>query len=235
MKSIPYAMTASLVCAIAWNSALASDLSYTVLDFQALSQTAEASGLQTPVPTQDVAISTDSGEGIGLSGSLAIGDRFYAGGAFQSSVIDVNGVVTNPLGTTVVSDEFDLINSRLAFGYIQELGTNFDVYAELAFESLEFDFGGFAGEDFDTDDSGLGGAVGFRWNPSAQWEVFSAARFTPVGKVLLNSRELDSDTLVNLGIRWYFLEDLGLGVNYESGEVETLTISIRFSFGNLPW
>jgi hypothetical protein len=235
MKFNPYALTASLACAIAWNNALASDLSYTVLDFQALSQTAEASGLQTPVPSQDVAITTDSGEGIGLGGSLAIGDRFYAGGAFQSSVIDVNGVVTNPLGTTVVSDEFDLINTRLVFGYVHELGVNFDVFAEVAFESLEFDFGSFAGENFDTDDSGAGGAVGFRWNPSAKWEVFSAARFTPVGKVLLNTRELDSDTLVNLGIRWYFLEDLGLGVNYESGEIETLTISIRFSFGNLPW
>ncbi len=235
MKPLTLVLASALCWAPLSSHVAASDLSYTVLDFQALQQTTEATGLQTPVPLQDVAIATDSGEGIGVSGSLAIGDRFYASGSFQSSVIDVSGVVTNPLGTTNVVDEFDLIASRVAFGYILPLGSDFDVFAEVAFDSLEFDFGSFAGEDFDTDDSGAGGAIGFRWNPSEQWEIFSSARFTSVGKVLLDTRELDSDTAVNVGVRWYFLEDLGLGVNYESAEVETLTISIRFSFGNLPW
>ena len=213
----------------------ASDLSYTVLDFQALSQTVDGAGIQTPVANQTVAVNTDSGDGVAVAGSLAFGERFYALGAFQTSVIDVDGVITNPLGVTNVSDDFDLLNSRLGLGYVQPLGADFDVVAEITFDSAELDFGGFAGENFDIDDSGVGGRIGFRWNPVEAFELFSYGRYSTVGEAVLDTLEFDSDTLFTAGFRWYFLEDLGLGVEYESGEIETLTISVRFSFGNLPW
>jgi hypothetical protein len=51
----------------------------------------------------------------------------------------------------------------------------------------------------------------------------------------LSTGELDADTLVGFGVNWYFIEDLGAGLTFESGEVETLTISMRFSFGRLPF
>ena len=231
LKRAPWILVLSGLASIS----LASDLSYTVLDFQAVSQSVDAAGIQTPVPSQTVAVNTDSGEGVAVAGSLAIGERFYALGTFQTSIVDVNGVITNPLGVTNVTDDFDLLNSRVGAGYIFPLGRDFDVVAELTFDSAEFDFGGFAGEDFDTDDSGVGGKIGFRWNPTEAVEVFSHGRYSSVGKVDLQTRDFDTDTLFTAGLRWYFLEDLGLGVEYESGEIETFTISVRFSFGNLPW
>jgi hypothetical protein len=51
----------------------------------------------------------------------------------------------------------------------------------------------------------------------------------------LTAQTLDADTLVGVGVAWYFIEDLGVGVNYELGTVDTLTVSMRFSFGRLPF
>ena len=220
---------------MACQATLASDLSYTYLDFQAIQQTVEATGSQQPVFGQTVDILADDGDGVSVQGSLAIGERFYAVGSFATSIIDVSGVITNPLGVTEASDNFDLLAGRLGFGYIQSIGDTFDLIAQINFDSAELDFGSFAGEDFDVSDSGVGGTVGFRWNPTTQFELFSAAVFTQVGDPLLNQLEFDSDTRFNVGLRWYFIKDLALGLEFESGQIDTATLSLRFSFGKLDW
>lgn len=216
-------------------TAFASELSYTLLDFQALQQDLPEFGSQEPVPGQIVDIRGQSGEGIGIAGSLAIGDRFYAGGSFQSSILDVMGTVTNPLGVTDVTDEFDSVSSRLYVGYLLPIGTNFDLIFEVSSDSREYDFGSFAGESFDVSDNGIGAQVGFRWNPIPSFEFFSYARFSEVGDVDLNTLQLKEDESLRLGVLWYFFEDLGLGVNVDSGSVDTVSVTMRFSFGNLPW
>jgi hypothetical protein len=66
-------------------------------------------------------------------------------------------------------------------------------------------------------------------------EFYAFAKHSAVGKSDLTARVLESDTTANVGFRWYFFEDLGVGFEFESGEVETTTLSMRFSFGNLPW
>ena len=76
---------------------------------------------------------------------------------------------------------------------------------------------------------------GFRWNPVEPLEVAAYARWSPVGTVLMSTRDFDSDALVGFGVNWYFIEDLGVGITYESGDVETMTVSMRFSFGRLPF
>ena len=216
-------------------SAAASELSYTFLDFQVVGHSIDAIGSQSPVAGQTVDVSAADGIGISISGSLAIGQHFYASGTFQSSIVDVTSVITNPLGVTDVEDEFDLIQSRLVLGYQRELGENFDLLFEVSFDSTDYDFGSFAGESFDADDTGYGAAVGFRWNPHPSFEVFAMSRLSSIGEVNLDLLEFDNDVLFNTGVRWYFFEDLGLSVDYEAGSVDTLRISMRFSFGNLPW
>jgi hypothetical protein len=51
----------------------------------------------------------------------------------------------------------------------------------------------------------------------------------------MSTTELEADTLVGVGVNWYFIQDLGVGINYEVGAVDTLTVSMRFSFGRLPF
>jgi hypothetical protein len=216
-------------------AAWASDLSYTFLDFQALDSSVDASGSQRPVPQQLVSVTADGGDGIAVAGSLALPGRFYAAGAFRTSIIDITGVVESPLARITVSDSFDLISSMIDGGYQRELADNFDLFAKVTYDSVNYDFGSFAGENFDVDDAGIGAAVGFRWNPTPAFELFASGRYSPVGTVALSSLELESDTRFRTGVRWYFFGDLGVGVDYESGAVDTLTFSLRFGFGNLPW
>lgn len=233
--SIRCALVAATLSSLMSGVVNASDLSYTFLDFQVLQQDVPVLGMQEPVPSQIVEIEGQSGDGIGIEGGLAFGDRFYAGGSFRSSIIDLTGTVSNPLGITDVTDEFDAVFSRIHFGYIQPIGDNFDLLFEVSLDSTEYDFGSFAGESFDVSDSGAGARFGFRWNPDPRFELYSYARYSTVGDVDMYTLELNDDELYRVGLLWYFFEDLGLGVDIESGAVKTVSITMRFSFGNLPW
>jgi hypothetical protein len=223
------------LCLCAANVSSASELSYTFLDFRYVANDIEATGAQDPVPGQTVEGKTEDGDGVGVGGFVAIGERFYFVGSYQSAIIDLEGVVSNPLGVTSVRDNFDFVETSVGFGYLKELRPNLDLTAEITYDQADYDFGSFAGEDFDSNDGGAGGKVGFRWNPVEPLEVAWYARYSPVGSVLISTRELEADTLVGLGVNWYFIEDLGVGLTYESGDVETMTVSMRFSFGRLPF
>ena len=215
--------------------ALATDLSYTFMDFRVLDTSVDASGALTPVPGQTVTVNAEDGDGIGIAGSLAIGERFYLHGAYLTSIIDVAGRVQSPLATATVRGQFDLLATTLGVGYRYPIGEELDLIAELNYDSTEYDFGSFAGENFDAKESGAGARVGFRWNPARPVEIHAFARHSPNAKVVLSRREIESDTLMNVGLRYYFFSDLALGLDYESGSVDTLAISMRFSFGTLPW
>ena len=216
-------------------AASASELSYTFLDFQRPEASVDATGVQSPVPGQTVRINAFDGEGIGVGGSLAVGERFYLGGSYKSSVVDVTGVISNPLTTVNVAGTFDLVQTNLSFGYLHAIGDELDLIAELSYDSANYDFGSFAGENFDLDDSGAGARIGLRWNPTRPVELYLIGRYSPVAKAVLSQRTYEKGSSVSTGIRWYFFENLGAGVEYDSGDVDTTTLSMRFSFGNLPW
>jgi hypothetical protein len=211
----------------------ASDLSYTFVDFGAISVSSDAVAVQSPALGQTVAIEPGDGDGLSVAGSLAIGRRFYAGGSFQNSVVDVEAQVMSPLATATLTGNFDLVSTRAMFGYVQPIGERLDIYFEVSHDTVEYDFGSFAGENFDTDDSGAGFGVGVRFNPNPSLELFAGAHGSSVGAVDLNARTFDSDTTASAGLRWYFFEDLGLGVDYRSGDADSLLITLRFGFGEL--
>jgi len=216
-------------------SASASELSYTYVDFRVLSNSVDGSGVQSPTPSQQVEAEAGDGDGISVAGSVALPGRFYLVGAFSSSIIDVENRITSPLTELVVEDEFDLITSRFGFGYQRELAPRLDLTFELTYDTGELDFGSLAGESFDTETSGAGARLGFRWNPREPLELFASAGASPYGKLLLDERELESGTVLNAGLRWYFFRDLGVGLDYQSGDLSNVTLSMRFSFGRLPW
>jgi hypothetical protein len=217
------------------DAAQASELSYTYLDFMYADQTVDATGNQQPVFGQNIFVDAEQGDSIAMGGSLGLGKRFFLSGSFASSIIDVTATVTSPLAEVTVTDNFDVISSRLSLGYVQPLGDAFDLLFEVTYDSLEFDFGSFAGESFDVEDSGAGAQIGFRWNPTRALELYASSRFSPVGKVTLDDLEFDSDVINRVGLMWYFFEDLGVGLDYESGQVESFSVSMRFSFGTLQW
>jgi hypothetical protein len=216
-------------------TASASELSYTFLDFQRPDVSVDARGVQTPVPGQTVQINALDGDGIAVGGSLRVGQRFYVGGSYKSSIVDVTGVVSNPFVTINVADTFDLIQTNLVFGYIHEIGDELDLVAELSYDSANYDFGSFAGENFDIDEAGAGGRIGLRWNPVLPVELYLFGRYSPVAKAALSEGAYETGSSVSTGVRWYFFENLGVGIEYDSGDIDTTTISMRFSFGNLPW
>jgi hypothetical protein len=225
------AATAALLSAAAGAQAL--DLSYTYIDFGSLTVDSSASGTQVPTPGQTVAVRGDDGDGLFVGGSLAIGRRFYAGGTFSSAVVDVSGTVTSPLASANVTGNFDLVQTRAFFGYIRPLGDNLDLTFEASYDNAEYDFGSFAGEQFDIDDSGVGFSVGLRWNPTRPLEVYGSVRSSAVGEANLTTRTFDTGTEVTAGIRWYFFQDLGLGFDLRSGDYDSFTVSMRFGFGEL--
>lgn len=229
------AFIVSLAAASSASLAQASELSYTFFDFRYIANDVDATGSQNPVPVQTVTGNTEDGDGVAVSGSVAIGERFFVTGSYLSSIIDLTGTVANPLGVTGVEDNFDLVATSIGFGYQRELKPNLDITGELVYDQADYDFGSFAGENFDANDTGIGVRVGMRWNPLDALEVNGYARHSPIGKIDLATRELESDTLVGVGFVWYFIEDLGVGVQYESGAVDTLAVSMRFSFGRLPF
>jgi hypothetical protein len=229
-KYAPWALLA-----LAPFTASASELSYTFLDFQRPEVSVDAFGVQTPVPGQSVRINALDGDGIAVAGSLKVCQRFYVGGSYKSSIVDVTGVISNSLVTLNVADTFDLIQSNLTFGYVLPIGDELDVIAEISYDSANYDFGSFAGENFDLDESGVGGRIGLRWNPILPVELYLFGRHSPLAKADLSQRTFESGSSASAGVRWYFFENLGVGVEYDSGDVDTTTISMRFSFGNLPW
>jgi hypothetical protein len=235
MKNKYLRVVAFLLCAFQGSSAFASELSYTFLDFEYLDQTVDVAGSQMPAVGQNVSVLSDTGDGIGIGGSLGLGGNFFLAGRFLSSIVEVTNTVTSPSATTVVDDDYDLINSQLRFGYIRPFGDDFDLVAEITYDSSEYDFGSIAGENLDVDDAGVGARIGFRWNPTPAIEVYANTRFSPVGEVSLDRLEFDSDTIHSAGLIWYFFEDLGLGFDYASGQVDSFSVSMRFSFGTLQW
>lgn len=229
--------SSAFLCVVALGSANleASELSYTFIDFSSLNQSVGIYGNQQPDPNQNVFVQSDNADGIALSGSLGITERFFLSGEFTTSIVDVTGTITSPLTQVTVEDTYDLLTSRVGFGYVLPIGENFDFLFDVSYDSREVDFGSLAGENFDSKDSGIGYGVGMRWNPTRAVELHAITRIQPVGETLLDTLEFDSEVVAQAGIFWYVLEDLGLGASFESGQVDTVSLSVRFSFGTLQW
>jgi hypothetical protein len=178
-------------------------------------------------------VRSGKGDGLTVAGSLAIGRHFYVRGGYDSSVVDVDTLVTSPLATAATSGDFDLSSSRVAFGWAHPIGERLDVFAEASYDRVDYDFGSFAGENFDVADSGAGIGVGLRLEATPNLELFAAVQGSSVGEVNLTTSTLDSGTEVSAGLRFYFFRDLGLGFDLRSGDVDSLRVSMRFGFGEL--
>lgn len=210
-------------------SASAQEVRYSWLDLSFMGQ--DVGGLeglqQTPIVDQFVEINAQDGDGVRFRGSFALGNSFYFFGDYGSSDLTVDAVVTNPQGTFAASDEFDLTTIRGGFGYHYGIGFSTDIYGEVSYDSVDYDFGSFAGESFDIDAKDAGVALGIRHMLNDNWEVRANGRYSSQASVDLNTLEFDTGAFFGVGFSWEMVRGLSLIAEYETGDVDTWAIGFR--------
>jgi hypothetical protein len=210
-------------------TATAQEVRYSWLDLSYMAQ--DVGGVEgtqlTPVPGQSVDLNAQDGDGVRFRGSFLMGKSFYFFGDYGSTDIDVDGVVNNDQGSFPASDEFDLTTIRGGFGYRWGVGFSTDIYGEISFDSIDYDFGSLAGESFDTDSQDAGVAVGIRHMLSDNWEVRASGRYSNHAVVDLNTLEFDTGALFNVGFSWQIVRGLALVGDYESGDVDSWSLGFR--------
>ena len=225
--------TAPIVAGLALalpQAARAEEPRYSFFEVQFTGQTLDRKGTQTqPELAQTVEIETDSGEGIAFFAGLGLWNNFYLFGDFVSTDIDNKAVITNddPESPFRAGDEFDLTTLRGGVGYRFQLNFTTDIVGQLGYESLDLDFGSFAGENFDADDQGLSGLLGIRTILQDRFELHAHGRYSDVGDPDIGTGEFDSDILFGGGVGWQLVRGLWLRANYETGEIDTWGIGLR--------
>jgi hypothetical protein len=214
---------------LAAGTATAQELRYSWLDLSYMGQDVGGiTGTQdTPVPGQFVDINAKDGDGVRFRGSYALGERFYFFGEYGSTDIDVDAVVTNDQVVVDASDEFDLTSIRGGIGFRWSVGFSTDITFELAYDSIDYDFGSFAGESFDTDAKDVGGSIGIRHMLNDDWEVRAFGRYANGAQVDLNTLEFESGALYGVGFSWQLVRGFAVVADYESGDVDTWSLGFR--------
>ena len=207
----------------------AQEVRYSWLDIAYLAQDVDRSGTQqTPIPGQFVDAEVSDGKGIRFRASLGTWHNLYTFVDYGSTDIDIDVVVTNPQGQTFpASDQFDLTQVRGGVGLRFPLRFNIDLYGEVSFDSLDFDFGSFAGEDFDGDNQDIGGAIGVRAMLNDDFEVRVHGRYTSNADFDLTTSEFDSGSVFGAGFGWQLIRGFSIVADYESGEFSRWSIGFR--------
>jgi hypothetical protein len=211
-------------------TASAQELRYSWLDLSFMAQDVGGiTGTQvTPVEDQFVDVKALDGDGVRFRGSYALGERFYFFGDYGSTDIDVDAIVRNPqIDPTAAADEFDLTTIRGGFGYRWRVGFSTDITFEVAYDSVDYDFGSFAGESFDADSQDVGGAIGIRHMVSDNWEIRGNVRYANHAELDLNTLEFDAGALYGVGFSWQIVRGLALVADYETGEVDSWSLGFR--------
>ena len=210
-------------------TASAQELRYSWLDLSYMAQ--DVGGIMgtqdTPVAGQFVDVDAQDGDGVRFRGSFALGERWYLFGEYGSTDIDVDAVVTNQQVVVEASDEFDLTSIRGGLGFRWSVGFSTDITFEVTYDSVDYDFGSFAGESFDADAKDVGGGIGIRHMVSDNWELRAHGRYANGSELDLNTLEFDSGALYGAGFSWQIVRGLALVGDYETGEVDTWSLGFR--------
>ena len=216
-----------LLLALAGGPAEAQEPRYSWFEIGLLSQDTPRTGTLVPVPGQTVDVATKDGEGVRFRGSIGDYAGFY--GFFDYGAVDatVEGLVTNVQGQFPATDEFDLTTIRGGVGYRWAINFATHIVGEISYDSLDYDFGSFAGEDFDTGDQGFGALLRVRRMVGDDLELSAYTRYTSVGDVQLNTQEVDADTLFGVSASYMFIRGLSLTLDYETGEIDSWSAGFR--------
>ena len=189
-------MRRSIVCAALLSlsaAAAAEGLDYTYVQ-----------GSYSQVEFDDIGV---DGDGFGIAGSYAIGDRFAVIAGFESGDLDfgveTTGYEIGGLFHAPLSDRVDLVTT-------------------LSYVSLEFDVPGFGS----VDDDGFGVGVGLRGMASPKVELNGGISY-------VDFSDGGDDTTFGAGARYSFTDAVSVGLDGSWGDdASTYGISGRIAFGN---
>jgi hypothetical protein len=213
--------------AVVSTAATAQEVRYSWLDMSFMAQDFDRMGTQVPLPGQTVDVDASDGDGIRFRGSIGTWHNLYAFLDYGSTDIDVAALVTNVQGQFPAVDEFDYTTIRGGIGLRIPVSLKADIYGEISYDSLDLDFGSFAGENFDTDDQDIGGAIGIRAMLTDDLELRAYGRYTSVGDVDLNTGIFDEDALFGAGFGWQIIRGFSFVADYEAGEFSSWSIGFR--------
>lgn len=211
------------------SQAHAQEIRYSWVDMSYMSQDMSREGSLTPLPGQTVAIATSDGTGVHFRGSLAAWKNIYLMIDYASTDISLTGSVSNSNTGFVqeFADEFDYTAIRGGVGLKYSIFDATDVFGELTYDSLGFDFGSFAGENFDMDRQEVGAALGVRTMFGRNWQFEARARYSNLGDADLTTGIFDSDVLFGVGFAWQVIRGLSIVGDVESGEFANLSLGFR--------
>lgn len=208
-------------------TANAQEVRYSWLDMTFMAQDFDRMGAQVPLAGQSVDVDASDGNGVRFRGSVGTWNNLYLFFDYGSTDIDVAALITNAQGVFPAADEFDYTTIRGGIGFRIPLAVKTDIYGEVSYDSLDLDFGSFAGENFDADDQDVGGAIGIRTMVTDDLELRAYGRYTSVGDVDLNTTMFDDDTLFGAGFGWQIVRGMSIVGDYEAGEFSNWSIGIR--------
>lgn len=226
-KASVYLSLLAVVCI--GDYAAAQEIRYSWMDMSFMGQDVGRQGALSPLPGQVVDISASDGSGVRFRGSVGTWKNFYVMIDYGSTDIDLTGLVSNSNTgfEEVIEDEFDYTTIRGGIGLRYPLRYDTDIFGELTYDSLDFDFGSFAGENFDMDRQEAGGRLGVSTMFGDHVQAYMHVRYSALGDADLTTGFFDTDTLVGVGAAWEVIRGLSLVGDYESGEFSNWSIGFR--------
>ncbi len=221
-------LAAVLLLSLGHTSA-AQEIRYSWVDMSFMGQDVGRAGSLAPLPGQTVDIAVSDGAGVRFRGSVGTWKNFYLMVDYGSTDIDLTGTVTNTNTGFVQNfgDEFDYTTIRGGIGLKFTILDATDIYGELTYDSLDFDFGSFAGENFDMDRQEPGGTLGVRTIFGKTVEARLHARYSALGDADLTTGFFDSDVLFGAGFAWEIIRGLSIVGDYEAGEFSSWSVGFR--------
>jgi hypothetical protein len=216
-----------LLSAALSSTALAQEVRYSWIDIGYLAQDVSLQGSQTPVAGQTVDVNTSDGDGVLFRASFGTWHNLYAFIDYGSSDITVEAVITNNNGVFITEDEFDYTTIRGGVGLALPLRYDTDLFAELTYDSVDFDFGSFAGENFDMGDKDFGGTFGIRSMFGDNLQLQLWGRLSAMGDADLNTQEFNNDTLIGAGFGYTVIRGLSIVGEFETGTFSSWSIGFR--------
>lgn len=221
-------IVAAALLMVVSSTVLADDVRYSWFEINFVQQDVGRDGTFTDVLIgQTVDVFAKDGNGAKFRGSLGTWKNLFAFVDFNSSDIKLDALITNSQGEFGASDEFDFTAIRGGFGYKWSLTTKTDLYAAVSFDGVNLDFGSFAGENFDTDESDVGATIGIRSMFRDKIELRANVRYSALGDVDLTTGIFEADTLYGAGFGYQLVRGLSITGDYESGEFSSWTIGFR--------
>jgi len=220
---------AVLLLMVCSSATLAQDIRYSWFEMSYVQQNVGEGGTLTDDligQTVDIA-SEEDGNGIKFRGSVGTWHNLFIFVDFNSSDLIVDATISNSQGQFSTSDEFDFVAIRGGVGVKWPVAHKTDIYAAVSYDSTDFDFGSFAGEDFDTGEKDVGAQVGVRSIFGDKLELRANVRYSGVGDVNLTTGIWDSDTLFGVGFGYELIRGLSITGDYESGEFSSWNIGFR--------